>query len=175
MAINLARGGGRADQSAVLGLKELEAKLRALMPVDGSPMAKEVQSVVAGAADEVRDAMRSSARAAGWPQNVIDSVFSYGRTTAITFRGPEGKATALAGVNKRRTMVEWIAGKHPKSPNAKVTPGNKVAMSRAAMLEFGTTRSPAKPAIRSALKAAGPMVVARLAAGFNAILTKFSK
>lgn len=167
---NVARGGGKALKSEVRGLKDLEVKLKDLLP--GNPrMAKMINAVVAEAAEELANTMRSSARAAGWPEWIVKSIFSYGQMRA----SGKKRITALAGVNKKMSMVEWRAGKHPKSPNAKVTPGGKVAMARATMLEFGTSRAPAKPAIRSAVKQAKGVIIAKVTEGFQSIYSKFSK
>lgn len=61
-------------------------------------------------------------------------------------------------------MVEWTAARNPKSPKAKVVYPGKVAMSLATMMEFGTTRGPAKPAFRPAVinaKAELPLILAK--------------
>jgi len=154
----------RSSREALEGLRALQTQLAKILP--NNPAAEaEVQSIVARAAVEVRDEMRSRASAAGWPQYVIDSIFADGRQK-------RGRISALAGANKRRTMFEWRASRHPKSPRAKVPPGGKVAMSRATALEFGTTRNEARPAIRPAVAAAKTKVVQTLSEGFIALFAK---
>jgi len=152
----------RSNKEALEGLRALTDQLNKIVP-DNPAVEAQVQAIVADAAVELRDMMRQNAQAQGWPKEVIDSIFADGRKQ-------RGRTGALAGANKRRTMFEWRAGKHPKSPRAKVPPGGKVAMSRATALEFGTTRNKARPAIRPAVQAAKRKVVETLTKGFQKLL-----
>lgn len=167
---NVARGGGKAFKGEVQGLKELEAKLKAMIP-ENPAMARFINAVVADAASATAGIMRTSASAAGWPASIVSTIFSYGKQR----ENSKKRISALAGVSKKRSMVVWRAGRHPKSANAKVPPGGKVAMARATMLEFGTSRSPAKPAIRNAVKQAKGVIIAKVTEGFQSIYSKFSK
>jgi hypothetical protein len=182
---NVARGGGKALKPGVTGVKELEAKLRAMTP-DNPGMLDDMSRLVVEAAAAVRDEMRTQAKAAGWDRvnihqggkvvtgaEAIDSIFSFAKPLKTGGRKP--KISASAGVLKKLTMVEWTAGRNNKSPNAKVAPGNKVAMSLAAMLEFGTSRMAAKPAIRTAVKTARQRVIDILTRGYNDLLVKYSQ
>lgn len=184
---NIARGGGKSFKPQIIGLKELERKLKVLK-ADNPQIVSEMYSVVGAAAKEVRDQMRSAARGAGWAsekatiregnragvvsgEDAIASIFASER--------PQGNSktriTALAGVGKQRTMVEWRAGRFPKSPRAKVAPGGRVAMALATMLEFGTTNRRARPAIRPAIALAKAAIVEKIAAGYRALLAKYSR
>jgi hypothetical protein len=184
---NIARGGGKSYKPQIVGLKELEKKLKALK-LDHPEIVNEMYDVVGEAAADVRDDMRSSARAADWAtqkatiktgkrvgvvsgNDAIDSIFSGTGPRA----GGRKRISALAGVGKRRTMVEWRAGRFPKSPRAQVPPGSLVAMSLAAMLEMGTTNRAARPAIRKAIIAAKSRIIDKIADGFSALIAKYSK
>ena len=188
-ALNVSRsggaafGGGKKIRAEVQGLKELERKVKALA-ADNPQMLADLAGVVNAAGADLRDDMRSRARGAGWAsqsttmkkkkitgQDAIDSIFS----SAKVRTNSRSRVSTLVGVGKWRTMVTWIAGKYPKSPNAKVRPGNPVAMAFATMLEFGTSNRPARPAIRAAVTAGRTGMLAALADGFNGLLQKYSK
>lgn len=181
---NIARGGGKAFKAEVTGIKELERKLKALS-VENPQLRNEIFTVVGDAAEELRDEMKSAARSAGWGSvtttskgrkvtgdEAIDSIFAYAKPRGS---GKFTKISALAGVGKKKTMVEWRAGRRPKSPNAKVAAGGKVAESLAAMLELGTSNRPARPAIRDVIRGQKSQMLAKLAAGYNDLLAKYSK
>ncbi len=182
---NVLRGGGKGTREAVTGLKELNAKLKALSP-ENPDMARWLQNVVGKASIEMRNEMVAQARAAGWGgqrlrskggmvtgDEAIASIFAFTRSSKQTRRA--AKVSALAGVTKGKTMVEWRAGRYPQSPRAKVAWKKLVAMAFATMLEFGTTRMAARPAIRTAVKTARPRVIAAVADGYKAVLKKFSQ
>jgi len=197
---NIARGGGKKFKVDIQGLKELETKLRALK-MDNPQIVGEIYHVVGAAADNLRDDMRSAARSAGWGaekavrrkgvattkaitmktfqssdgkvltgDDAINSIFSFDEP-----RGGTNKISALAGLNKKRTMVRWKAGKHPKSKNAKVAPGGEVAMAFASMLEFGTSIHRSRPAIRKAVQSGRQRIIDTIAKGFTALIEKYSK
>lgn len=179
---NVLRGGGKANREAVVGLKELEKKLRGMMP-DNPEMAQWLQEIVAGGAKAMRDEMIQQARSAGWASQTIrsqgktirgseaiGSIFSYGKPK----ESRRTKVSALAGVTKRDTMIEWRASRHPKSSRAKVAFPNRVAMAFATMLEFGTTRMRARPAIRTAVKTARPRIISAITDGFNQVYQRFA-
>jgi HK97 gp10 family phage protein len=183
---NIARGGGKAYKGGVTGLKELEAKLKALR-ADNPQLTADLRKMLGDAAGGLRDQMKSSAQAAGWAshsiktrsgkvlatgQEAIDSIFASSK--GASGENPRARISALAGVSKRRSMVEWTAGKHPVSPNAKVAPGGKVAEAYATMLEFGTSRMPARPAIRPAVQSGKQGIINVLTDGFQALLAKYS-
>ncbi|SRR6266851_632838 len=189
---NIARGGGKGGvfKADIQGLKELERKLKALR-MDSPEITAELFGIVGGAADDLRDRMRSAARSAGWGsqkttvqvpgQNVmkpvtgddaIDTIFSYD-----TPRGGSGRQriSALAGVAKKRTMIVWRAARHPQSPKAQRRYPELVAESFASMLEFGTTRMPARPAIRSTIEGAKQSILDKLSEGYKALVEKYSR
>jgi len=187
---NVARGGGKAFKGEVTGLKELERKLKALA-TDNPALQADLRDLVGAGAESVRIEMRSKAMGAGWAsqsiktrkgvtlatgQQVIDAMFAS--------KGDNGKPrqriNAIAGVSKRRSMVEWVAGRvtaasWPTRTPRRVKPGGLVAEAFATMLEFGTTRMRARPAINPAVQAAKPKVISTLADGYNALLLKYSK
>ncbi len=194
---NITRGGGKALKEQVQGLKELEKKLKALA-ADNPVLALGAQTVVKRAACDVRDEMKAQARAAGWAsqkitytpyvkkqwrlgsgkriitgQQAIDSLFAFGRRTKYS----KYRISALAGATKPETMVDWIAGtsfKHTRTPR-KVSPGGAVSMAFVTMLEFGTTRMQARPAIRTAVKTARARIIDTVSKGFKELVEKFSK
>jgi len=183
---NIARGGGKAFKTEVKGLKELERKLKALR-MDNPQITDELYEVVAGASDELRNQMKSAARAAGWGsrkttvnghaisgEDAINSIFS-----AVLKQGGTSRRriSAIAGVGKRKTMIEWRAGKrpHPLHPPAKRAPGEKVAEAFATMLEIGTSKNPALPAIIAALKGSKGMIIDKVGSGYKALIDKYSK
>src|SRR4051794_16966808 len=110
---NIARGGGKAFKVEVTGLKELERKVKALLP-ENPAMRKDLYGVVGGGAEELRDEMRSAARAAGWGSfkthsrngaavtgdDAIASIFADARERS----GSRTRISALAGVSKKKTM-----------------------------------------------------------------------
>lgn len=196
---NVLRTGGKASKEAVTGLKELEAKLKALAP-EHPEMARWLQNVVGKASIEMRNEMAAQARAAGWGtqritnylsekkgtgkrrltgktttvegQAAIDSIFAF--TRGRPSKSGKAKVSALAGVTKPKTMIEWRAGLYPRSPRAKRSYPTVIAEAFATMLEFGTSRMAARPAIRTAVKTARPRVIQAVSDGFNAVLEKFS-
>jgi len=154
----------------VQGLKQLEGKLKELLP-ENPKMAQAAQQLVAETSKMAADQMRANARSAGWPSAAVNSIFSYGQSQP----GKRKKITALAGVNKRRNMAEWTATANPRSPNAKVGAGGKVAMSLPTMYEFGTSRMRAHPAIRPAVQQVRGQVVSQLSAGITDIISRTAK
>ena len=199
---NYAHGGGKKLKAEIQGLKELEAKLRKLK-MDHPEAAKEIYDVVGGVCNELRDSMKAAARSAGWAgertrtnkkgvtttkkvslrrvdsggktitgQDAINSIFSFAEQQSGSVKH---KISGLVGVGKRKTMIEWRAGKHPKSPRAQVQAGNMVAMAFATMLEFGTSTQRARPAIRKAINSARSMMIDKLASGYRALIEKYSK
>lgn len=195
MARNVLRGGGKDRKVEVLGLKELEKKLKALMP-DNPQMQAYAQEAVAAAAVEMRNGMRSAASAAWGGRtvkstfgkfkgamtgyDVVNHIFSYGRPKV--YSSGRSRVTALAGATKmgrgsdsRGTMFSWKAGPHPKSAKAKVGAGGEVAMSFATALEFGTSMYPARPAIREAVKSGQSRIIATVTEKFKAILAHFAQ
>lgn len=188
---NVARGGGAAFRGEVKGLKELEAKLKALA-TDNPTLIGDLRKLVANATADVRDEMKRRAIGAGWAnqsiktrkgevlmtgQQVIDVMFA---STRETSDNPRQRINGLAGVSKRRSMVEWVAGRvgafsWPTRSPRRVKQGGKVAEAFATMLEFGTTRMRARPAINPAIVAAKPKIISTLADGYNGLLAKYSK
>jgi len=188
---NVARGGGKVFRGEIQGLKELERKLKALA-TDNPALTGDLRKLVGDAAADVRNEMRSRAMGAGWAsqsiktrkgvtlatgQQVIDAMFASSRGDSSN---PRQRIGAVAGVSKRRSMVEWVAGRvtaasWPTRTPRRVKPGGLVAEAFATMLEFGTTRMRARPAINPAVQAAKPKVISTLADGYNALLLKYSK
>ena len=86
------------------------------------------------------------------------------------------KKSALVFVDKKPTMVEWRAAPNNKSPRAKVSPGNKMAMSLATMLEIGTSRGiPAHAYFGNAIKQSRSAIKAKLQDGVNELLKKHTR
>lgn len=111
----------------------------------------------------VRDKTNQNMIAMRWPHETHGTAFAY--------YDPDKprKTTALAGISKRKSMVEWEAGKS-KHPRAKVAPGSKMSMALATMFEFGTSKMQPRPAIRPALVAVRGAVLARLTSGYKSVL-----
>lgn len=174
-ATNIARGGGAYAKPQLIGLKNAQRRLMDLLPTNPQ-IAVEANKVVSDAGAMVADVMRHTASAAGWPKSVVDTIFSTKKqapSSALIDDRPH-KITALAGINKQRSMVKWRAGRNPKSPRAKKKPGQMVEESKAEMLEIGTTIAPARPAIREAVQIARPGVVEEITKGFTAIYTRIT-
>lgn len=114
------------------------------------------------AATEIKTEATARARAQNWPKAAAESFFAYYDPEKDKPR----RSGALAGAAKKRSMVEWTARANPKSPRAKVAPGGKVAMSLAAMYEFGTSWLAARPAFRPAVAAAKERVFKRIAEAY---------
>ncbi len=195
MPTNLARGGGKALKSEVKGVKELERKLKQLATTNPG-LTTAIRILVGNASAEVRNEMKRRAISAGWAnqaifaqgangkrkamsgQTVIDIMFASARPAPGD--NPRRRISGMAGVSKRRSMVEWIAGRvgpfsWPTRTPRRVKAGNPVAESFATMLEFGTTRMKPRPAIVPAIQAARSRVVATLTEGYNDLLAKYSK
>lgn len=191
---NVARGGGKAFKGEVQGLKELERKLKALLP-ENPAMRTDLYKMVGQAGEELRDRMRLNAQSAGWGSQSIYTKGSYGKRASysgqdvidamfVSSKEAPGvnsrkRINALVGVGKRRSMVEWLAGHvsffspTPRTPR-RVTEGKPVSMSFATMLEMGTTRMRARPAIGPAVAASKSNVISKLADGMNALLHKYA-
>jgi HK97 gp10 family phage protein len=154
--------------TSVHGIRELRARLQDVLSEE--KLRQSTGALVQEVADKVRDRMRSNARAAGWPSSIIPYVFAVSDDIA------RGKIRALAGVskggkNKTHPMYrEWRAGKHPKSPKAKVSPGGKVGMGWPTMWEFGTSRQPARPAIGPAITSMKKEISDMMATGLRKIM-----
>ncbi len=134
---------------------------------------------IRNAARLVRNQARDNATSEGWPSRVVASIFAYSDqpdTPGLK------RTTALAGVNKRRSMVKWNAVRHSAqwhrvmtSGVHKVEPGSEVAMSLATMYEFGTSRMMAKPAFRPAVTATKGSVTAILVSAYRQAIQSFHK
>lgn len=175
------------------GMKELQLKLRDLLStVEGADARKEVQKVIGEVAQDLRREVAARIMAIPDPaettdrsgrkigrQQILESLFTYNKQ-------PEGERrrarfSALVGIRKRgRTpyasgYVEWRAGRHPKSPRAKVAPGGLIGESLATMIEMGTTKRVATPFFRPAITTSRSRIVPVIATGYRAILQRFGK
>jgi hypothetical protein len=171
------------EKFSVEGFQELQIKLRDLHPSENKFMKMQINDVLGDAATEVRDQMRASAMIARWPVSLIKTIFSYYELNAMYTRR-RNRPSALAGVSKRQSMIEWRAGAHPKSPRAKNPPGKIISESLATMmeygtsgttLEYGTSHIQARPAIRPALRMVRARVRALFVTRLREVLKKFSK
>ena len=169
---NIAKGGAAIE---VTGMKELQAKLRALALEDPATIDK-AQKVLGDAASIVREQVRASMMIAGWPSILVTrAAFGVSKT-----RGRK-KLTALAGMSKgfkdpsNPLYIEWRAARRPspfalKAVTRNVPPGGLVGMGWATMWEFGTTRMPAHPAFRPAIQMVRSKVRETVANGFIGII-----
>ena len=169
---NLTRG----RKSELLGVKELEQKLRDMNSLflpratgKAQRLRREMTEVLKDSAGIIATEARSNAAAQNVPQRVQRSIFTF----TDPAKDKPGKHGALVGVNKRRTMVEWTA-RNSFSPRAKAAPGSKIAMSLASMFERGTTRMKARPYFTPAVKTMGGKALDVLVRGYKAILEKFN-
>ena len=149
-------------------LKNLETITSAMSGEEAAKYRRGVVWALQNASEIITDQAKSNARGARVPAEVIESIFTFGGLPKS--KAARKKPSALAGVNKAKTIKEWIAGKHPKSPRAKVAPGGKVAMSRAAMYEFGTTRQRAIAFFGRAVKARRAQVRTRIGENIKTVL-----
>lgn len=184
---------GRAFE--MTGLKALESNIRDMTAaVCGKPelsrgqkaaitrrAGRMVQETLWEAAHEIEVEAGQRAAMQGWPARAIEGMFAYAglKDNRPPIGGKWG--TSLAGEAKKRSMIEWTAGKTApredksgKHAERKVAPGGKVAMSLATMYEFGTTRLVPRPALRPAITAVRGRIVAVLAEGFRKVIESFA-
>lgn len=182
--VNISQGGNKLVQ--VLGLKDIQARIKAI--ADAS-VRDEASEVVGTAAAAVRDSIYSHAEAQNVPHEALEDIYMYVRQP-----GGEGKRdsiAALAGLRKagRRLdahgYVTWFAGKQrgafDKTTNRKkgavlVVPGSgrKIGENLGTMWEFGTTKMAARPFFRPAIAAVRSTVLSIIADGYKAILERHS-
>jgi hypothetical protein len=149
-------------------LKNIAVLTQAMSGEEAAKYARGAQWALQNASELITDEAKRNARGARVPADVVDSIFTYGGLPKST--RARKKPSALAGVAKQATMREWIATKNPKSPKAKVSPGGKVAMSRATMYEFGTTRQPAVAFFGRAVKSRRGQVRTRIAENLKLVI-----
>ena len=129
-----------------------------------------IMDALADGAAIVATAARQNA-ASGAPAEVRDGIFSYGKLPPALKQ--RKKPSALAGVSKKKSMREWRAGKHPRSPRAKVSPGGNVSMSLAAMYEFGTSRMSGTGYFSKAVASSRGAVRRAIELGVERVLQRF--
>lgn len=132
-----------------------------------------VMTALGDAADVLSGAMKTLARLNGYPNAVIESIFSF-RRLPPSLRARK-KPSALAGVAKADTMREWKATAAPKSARAKVPAGGRVAMSLAAMYEFGTSKLAGRGAIGTAVTNSRAAVRETIVIGLQKIIRENSQ
>lgn len=161
-------------EDIIAGLKGTPGRRAAVTRRASEILGKELHA----AAVIVRDETKRRAISQNWPHEAIAGIFAY-----FDPNKPK-RSTALAGVSKRRSMVEWYPGKS-KSPRAKVAPGTvsakgarfgaqKIAMSLATMFEYGTSKMNARPAYRPALASVRASMLARMAQGYKKVIESFA-
>lgn len=135
--------------------------------VDGEAVIDTLYRAARMARDEIRDLAPEDPK---WAKgaSVKGAVFAY---RGHPHKDPQGPSV-LFGVSKKKSMLEWTAGKHPKHPRAKIPPGGKVAMSLATMFEYGTTQLSARPFFRPAMAAIRPMAARVISEGVGAAIKK---
>lgn len=149
-------------------VKKVNAIVAAMSAEEQTAARKNIMDVLGDGADLMAGAMRTMARASQYPQEVIDSIFSSRKLPpALKMRK---QPSALAGVSKAQSMREWRATAKPKSPKAKVAEGGKVAMSLAAMYEFGSTKTKPRGAIAGAVTDSKPHVMAIIREGLTRMI-----
>jgi HK97 gp10 family phage protein len=175
---NLTRGGGKKFRSQLERVEELEQKFRDLILLfqgkreqtgKAGLLKREVNRTLREAAEIIATEARSNAAANSVPQRVRNSIFVF----ADPKKDKPRRSSALVGVNKQRTMIEWTA-RSSFSPRAKVAPGGKVAMSLASMFERGTTRMKARPYFTPAVKTMRQKALDYLVHGYRETLEKFN-
>ena len=199
MATNLLRGGGKLFKVEVTGVRELQLNLRALirdLGVEEQIVAKaEAYEVIADAADSIRDVARRNARSQGWPDQVVDAIFSFKdfskaktkkqKAAMVGIRTGAPPHLELHTRQQKGLYVEWFPGRS-KSTRAKslVLPGTKsakgdgslqkVGMSLGRMFESGTSKMKARPAFRPAVLSERGNVLAKIRAGLGAIVARYN-
>ncbi len=179
-----------SPKTRLIGLAELKRNIndvKAAFSNDDSISVESRSSLVSSARSELRNGLydaavivrnqaRANAVAAGWPHKAIESAFAFNRPSDEMTK----RTRALAGVGKRKSMVEWTAAEHQARFSRvlqggvhKVAPGGKVAMSLAAMFEFGTSRMVARPAWRPALTSTRSNVRNKVRETYTAVLKMF--
>jgi len=135
-----------------------------------------VHSVLRDAVGVIKDKAIQNAESQNWHPEAVKSIFTF----ADPQKGPRKRTSALVGIGKWRTMLEWRAGrtppKHPlKDVARKVAPGGRVAMALATMLEMGTSKMRARPAFRPALTSSLEAVADHLEDGIAAIIEAITR
>lgn len=163
-----------------LGVRELNAKLKeisaAMDPAQQTSLRKGVHSVLHEAVQVIKDRAVQNAENQNWPAEAVKSIFTF----ADPEKGSRRRSSALVGVGKRSTMVEWHAAKTPptnplKEVQRKVAPGGAVSMSLATMFETGTSKMPARPAFRPAVSQSMQQVADKVEDGIAAMIEAITK
>lgn len=163
-----------ASVVSITGKKEVVRKLtRLISTLSGEGLVgaqNDVMWALGDAGNIVSAAAKQNARAVNAPPEVVDAIFTYRGNPPV--KQKKKAPAALVGVDKSDSMRIWTAGRVIASVKSKVAPGGKVAMSLAAMFEFGTTRRPATGFFSRALIQNRAAVRARLAENFAQIIDR---
>lgn len=183
--VNISQGGNKLVQ--VLGLKDIQARIKAI--ADAS-VRDEAAEVVGNAAAAARDAIYAHAEAQNVPHLALEDVYLY--TRQPSGEGKRDSVAALAGVRKAgrhfdaHGYVTWFAsmqrGKFDKTSRTNrkksspfvPTAGKRIGESLATMWEFGTTKMRARPFFRPAITSVRSTALSIIADGYRAILERHS-
>ena len=152
--------------SGLIGGDEIVAKLttlvRSLQGQERSQLARAVLNDVGSTAwDEIGSVAKRTAESKGLPKSISDAIFVDAGLKGIESRQ---KLSALVGVRKKTSMVEWRASSSSQmNAKAKIGTGGRVAMSLATMFEYGTSIMPPKPYLRPAIESGRSGIPSRLA------------
>lgn len=168
MPRNLTRGGrGALVKAEVVGIRNLENRIKhfvtAMAAKDRMAAGNSTAATIAEVSIWFRDQVRAKAKAAGWPNRLVDAIFAF----TDMQRSPKGKIAALNGVKTGapprydpKLYKEWTPNEGNMSRRAKRQKArrqetghnpSKIGMSLAAMYEYGTSRMRARSAIRPAI------------------------
>jgi HK97 gp10 family phage protein len=179
---------GRGEN--VKGLKELEAKLKAL---DDASVGAEAQLVIRNALRPIFEAVVGNAQSVNIPHEAMQDIFMYGRQPERSRK----KLSGLVGLRKRgrgtppsaKGYVEWNpdargAGTLARTPGAYLAKrykgtfkkglvtGRRIGENLATMWELGTSRMAARPFFRPAVESSKAAVIQQIADGYKAILDR---
>lgn len=153
----------------IRGIKELAAKIQDIVE---DVEIGDVYKIVGDAGEILRAQVK--ANAGPLSSSVAESVRNTHAPNSKSRRVK--KKSALVWVDKSKTMREWKAAPSNKSPRAKVSPGNKLSMSLATMLEIGTSRGiPAHGYFSRAIKQSRSAIKVKLQEGVAELLAKHTR
>jgi hypothetical protein len=197
-AANVARGGGKRYGAEVVGLKELETKLK---NIQSALVSKEAEAAVAKQAINLENRVRANAQSANVPHEVHDDIFSYSKQPASAKRRG---ISALTGVRKRgqvgrraQAYVEWrpnrqrgafekfkrSAKRRSGTSTALTLPGlmndrgtsQLIGENLATMWELGTTKFAARPFFRPAVEQKRADILSGLTEDYKGIIERHAK
>jgi hypothetical protein len=184
---NIAKSRAKRTFVEVEGIKELSSILKELSEslgggVRNSALTRDVYGVLKSSADRIERRAYSIGQSKSVPKRVLASLFTYTNPD----KDKANRASALIGVNKKKTLVYWTPGRS-KSTKAKklIIPtaagsgygsqGGKVSESLASMFEKGTSKLKARTFFTAALRSVGQEALSDAVAGLKSVIERFKR